>query len=292
MNILTHIPIEVLKNIGAGISLFKHFKEKHSQRRFDLLTNIERPFDIFEEMLSRCGRSLDIENKAILEIGPGNSLTIGLIFLACGAKKIYFIDRFKHLIWDEYDIAFHKKVLRKIEEKKFPFSALATKSVAFARNGSINFDPDRIEYSFGDVASLPLDNCSIDCVFSNAVLEHVHSIKEAINEISRVTRPGGIGIHGIDLRDHFFQATPLRLLQYPDWLWNLMTWNRSGYTNRLRISDYLDLFRKTDFRIERWMPTREYKGSTAEVKLNNKFKSYPQNELKILAFWILLRKKR
>ncbi|MBA7698017.1 hypothetical protein ES703_106691 [subsurface metagenome] len=280
MNALMHIPIEVLKNIGTRITLFKHFEEKYSRQRFDLLKDTDRPFNIVKETLKYCDGSLDIENKVVLEIGPGNSLAIGLIFLACGAKKIYFVDRFKHLFWDEHDIAFHKKVLEKIEEKKFPFSALATKSVTFTRSGSINFDCDRIEYRFGDVASLPLDDCSIDCVFSNAVLEHVHSIKEAINKISRVTRPDGIGIHEIDLRDHFFRATPLRLLRYPDWLWNLMSWNRPGYTNRLRFSDYFDLFKQASFEIRKWIVTREYKENIDETKLNSKFKAYSQGELK------------
>jgi len=292
MNTLMYIPAEVLKNIGAGISLFRYFKEKYSRRRFDLLTDINRPFNVFQETFNRCDKSLDIKNKIVLEIGPGNSLAIGLMLLACGARKVYFVDRFKHLFWDDEDIAFHKKILKKIEEKKFPFSSLVNKSITFTPNGSINFEPNRIEYLSADVASLPLNNCSIDYVFSIAVLEHVHKIKKAINEISRVTKPGGIGIHEIDLRDHFFQAAPLRLLQYPNWLWNLMTWNRPGYTNRLRVSDYLDLFRKANFKIKKWIAMKKYKGNIAEVKLNNKFKTYPQDELRILTFWILLRKKK
>jgi len=266
MNTLMYIPAEVLKNIGAGISLFRYFKEKYSRRRFDLLTDINRPFNVFQETFNRCDKSLDIKNKIVLEIGPGNSLAIGLMFLACGARKVYFVDRFKHLFWDDEDIAFHKKILKKIEEKKFPFSSLVNKSITFTPNGSINFDPNRIEYLSADVAFLPLNNCSIDYVFSNAVLEHVHKIKKAINEISRVTKPGGIGIHEIDLRDHFFQAAPLRLLQYPNWLWNLMTWNRPGYTNRLRVSDYLDLFRKANFKIKKWIAMKKYRKITEIIQ--------------------------
>jgi len=36
-------------------------------------------------------------------------------------------------------------------------------------------------------------------------------------------------------------------LRYPEWLWNLMRWNRSSYVNRLRQSEWLDLFKRTGF---------------------------------------------
>lgn len=284
------ISLEIAKNIGAGVPLLRHLKEKHSQRRRDLLADIGRPFDVFEGLINRCGENLEIKDKVVLEIGPGNSLAIGLLFLVCGARKVYLVDRFKHLFWDKCDIAFHKKLLAKIEEKNFPFASIASKAITFTHNGSIDLDSNKLEYRFGDAANLPLDDCCIDIVFSNAVFEHVHNAGKAINEMGRVTKKGGIGTHEIDLRDHFFQNTPLRLLQYSDLLWNLMTWNRPGYTNRLRLPDYLEIFRGSGFLVKRLETTREYEGGISSLKIARKFRDYSYEDLRILAFWVLLQK--
>ncbi|GAH95169.1 unnamed protein product, partial [marine sediment metagenome] len=70
---------------------------------------------------------------------------------------------------------------------------------------SINFDSDKIEYRCTDTANLPFADNSIDCVFSNAVLEHIHNPQKVICEIARVTKRIGIGIHEVDFRDHFFK---------------------------------------------------------------------------------------
>ena len=293
MNKLIQISIEIIKNIGSGIPFLRHFKEKHSQKRIDKLTNIEKRFDLFEEMLNHCKKNLNIEEKIILEIGPGNSLVNGLLFLAHGAKRVYLIDRFKHLFWDNHDIVHLKKLIKKIE-KKSPFPAAAISAVSFTNNSNlVAFDHGKIELRFGDAASLPFSDCSIDCIFSYAVLEHVHNIKKAINEMSRVIRHGGTVIHEVDLRDHFFsqQEPSLRLLRYPDWLWNLMSWNRPGYTNRLRAPDYIKLFKLAGFEILKYKITSKYEGNINKLKINNKFNIHSIDELKVLRFWVVAMKK-
>lgn len=285
------IPIEIIKNVIAGVPLLRQLKEKHSKRRVQLFDDVDRFFDVFEKLLNLCDENLNIKDKVVLEIGPGNSLAIGLLFLACGAKKVFLVDRFKHLFYDDYDISFHRKVLERIKEKDFPFFSAASEAVIFTKGGSIDFDKDKIEYRLGNAANLPMKNNSIDIVFSNAVFEYVHDIKKAISEIGRVTKPSGLGIHEIDLRDHFFQSQPLRLLQYPDWLWNLMAWNRPGYTNRLRLSDFLKLFESYGFLIRKLVPTREYEGDILSLKVNRKFTDFSYEQLRALAFQVLLQKK-
>jgi SAM-dependent methyltransferase len=285
MSDLINVPWEIIKNVGAGIPFLRHLKEKHSQKRLDLLEDSERPFNVFRNMLDRCGPEVDFKGKTVLEVGPGNSLAIGLLFLAHGARKVYLMDRFKHLFWDDRDVAYHQMVINKIKESDLPFADAAADAVSCMR-GAITCDPSRLEYRFSDSASIPLKDGSVDCVFSNAVLEHVHNITKAIRECARVTRKGGIGIHEVDLRDHFYQETPLRLLQYSDWLWNLMTWNRPGYSNRLRYSDYLKHFKEAGFQIKKEIMLRQYAENVCEV--NRQFQKYSMSELAILAFGIVL----
>lgn len=290
MNDYICIPFEIVKNIGAAIPLLRHAKEKHSQRRYDLLVDVERPFRVFAKLIKRSNGMLDIRDKLILEIGPGNSFAMAMLFIAHGAKKVYLVDRFKHLFWDDHDINFHKHIIDRLKNSNYSFSSIAIEAISFNKRGSISFDCDRIEYRFGDAANLPIDDESVDFVFSNAVLEHVHHIHKAIKEIARITKTSGIGAHEIDLRDHFFQNTPLRLLQYSDYLWNLMAWYRPGYTNRLRLSDYLSLFKNAGFSVKKLEPSREYDGNFSNIKMNKTFKIYPPEELKVLAFYTFLQK--
>jgi ubiquinone/menaquinone biosynthesis C-methylase UbiE len=51
----------------------------------------------------------------------------------------------------------------------------------------------------GDVRRLPYPDGAFDAAFSVAVLEHVDDVAGALRELHRVTRPGGLGHHGIDI---------------------------------------------------------------------------------------------
>lgn len=287
---LVQMPLEISKNIGASMPFFRNLKEKHSGRRRALLNDMDRFFQVFNNLTDRCNGITDVKGKTVLEIGPGNSLAIALLFLASGAKKVFLVDRYKHLFWDEADSEFHMQLMKRIEH--FPFASEAFQSINIdTSKGVIEFDHERIQYQIGDVSYLPLENETIDIVFSNAVLEHVHEISKAIGELSRVTKSGGYGIHEIDLRDHFhIHANPLRLLGYPDGLWNAMTYYRPGYTNRLRLSDYTHIFEESGFLTIKVIVTRRYEGDLSKIKMAKKFLDYTSDDIKTLAFWTLLQK--
>src|SRR6202034_3743603 len=44
----------------------------------------------------------------------------------------------------------------------------------------------------GDATSMPFPDASFDCVIASEVLEHIPHDQQAMNEITRVLRPGGI----------------------------------------------------------------------------------------------------
>lgn len=284
------IPVEIAKNFVSMISPLRSLREKHSCKRSELLKNINRPFQICQNLLNRGKDKINLEGKTVLEVGPGNSLGIGLILLALGAKKVYFIDKFKHIFWDKEAIAFHRKLFSEIVNSEYPYREVVSEAVSVGAQG-IELNSNLIEYRLGDAAKLPVENKSIDFVFSNAVLEHVHKPEAAVKETARITKAGGLNYHEIDLRDHFFQSTPLRLLRYSDVLWNLMTWYRPGYTNRLRFSEWIEIFDRY-FQIEIVDHTTIVANNIAlcDIKLHKKFNKYPLDEFGIMAFWVLLSK--
>lgn len=102
-----------------------------------------------------------------------------------------------------------------------------------------------IEYRIYDGRRIPFDEASFDRVWAMDVLEHVRHPELTVAEVRRVLRPGGLLVCRVDLRDHYHLQDPCRWLEclkYPRRLWNAMTWNRSSYVNRLRYSQWQEMF--------------------------------------------------
>ena len=67
-----------------------------------------------------------------------------------------------------------------------------------------------------DAHAIPFADDSFDCIFSYAVLEHLHNPFVALSEVARVLRPGGwfIGTvsQGEPFHSSYFHHTPWALL--------------------------------------------------------------------------------
>ncbi|MEO5954652.1 MAG: methyltransferase domain-containing protein [Nitrospiraceae bacterium] len=112
----------------------------------------------------------------------------------------------------------------------------------------------QIAYVVYEGKEMPLTTESVDLIFSYTALEHTRYPSVTVQECFKILRPGGMLVSVIDLGDHSFygknKTHPDRVfdcLQYPEWLWNLMRWNRSSYVNRLRQSDWIRVFAEAGF---------------------------------------------
>lgn len=280
---------EVAKNILNLFPFFRYLREKVSKRRKRLISNVDAPFGVFARHFNRLPSQISLDDKVVLEIGPGNSVAIALLLLAFGARKVVLVDKFKHLYWDNNNIKYHKRIVDLIRLRRLPFADNAASAILIEKN-RVFFNHKKIEYHFCDAANLPFNDDSFDIVMSNAVLEHVHGIEDAIKELYRITKRGGIGIHEIDLGDHFCRKKALNLLRYPRWLWILMAFNRPGYSNRLRFADLVGLFRRSGFDVVKSEALNCYSGDIEISEIDKKFRGKSTDELRILTFWILLRK--
>ena len=57
---------------------------------------------------------------------------------------------------------------------------------------SVNrFSPRPVNFTLGDIRSLPFENDSFDLIYSVSVLEHTTSREHAISEFARILKPGG-----------------------------------------------------------------------------------------------------
>lgn len=92
----------------------------------------------------------------------------------------------------------------------------------FAPLTYLNFSYVGVDYCnaaadlLADAHAIPFEDESFDCIFSYAVLEHLHNPFIALHEISRVLKPGGFFIgtvaQGEPFHDSYFHVTPWGML--------------------------------------------------------------------------------
>jgi SAM-dependent methyltransferase len=131
---------------------------------------------------------------------------------------------------------------------------------------SDGIDRDRLSFKQETFHSISLEDGEADVVYSNSFLEHVSQAEAGVTELSRITRPGGMGIHNIDLTDHKRYGDPshpmLAFLQ-----------DDSGeelvdHSNRLRLPDFVRMFERQGFDI---LATRVWLNADMSAELRSTF---------------------
>ncbi len=69
---------------------------------------------------------------------------------------------------------------------------LSEAQVAIARDGALGNGVKNVEFRVGDVYEIPFPDGSFNAVFSHTVLEHLKRPDDAISEMLRVLKPGGV----------------------------------------------------------------------------------------------------
>jgi len=280
--------IELAKNVASTFDPIREWIERRSARRAVEAQDNSRPFTLWQELSDRTGGRLSVQGREVLEVGPGRSLGLSLIFLAAGARRVYAVDRFRHLFWDRLDRRHTVAVLERLDAEGWPFAGAARHAVRDIDSENVSFDPDLLIYRQADGAALPLADASVDLTYSNAVLEHVHHPDAVVRELARVTRRGGDSVHEIDFRDHFVERDRLRFLEFPEWEWQLRARLRPGYTNRLRVGDFQRLFREVGFELLSGMITQHFEMKDVEAmrpRWASRFRDRSAEELSTAAYW-------
>ncbi|MFA5024712.1 MAG: methyltransferase domain-containing protein [Patescibacteria group bacterium] len=192
---------------------------------------------------------IDLYNKKILEIGSGNLPVLGYFFIIFDKIKFYCAS-------DPYraENFFSKKNVKKQldiinEFKKRKISEI--KDYVNIKEKKNILNKDFIEFINLDITENINIGEKFDIIISNAVLEHIkkEKINQAIKNMNLVLNDGGIMVHEIDFRDHTNFNRPLANLKYTDEEWDKLTKDTIFYTNRLKLSDYIEIFQRNNFEI-------------------------------------------
>lgn len=227
------------KNILRGYSSPKPFALAETDRcvAYDL-----KVVDEWLLHLADYTGSAALRGKAVLELGPGSDLGIGLYLLAKGAAA--------YNACDVNDLTQHAP-------KSF-YSALIDRITAVQPGANREYLESQIEgvrrrtasslrvvvrSDFDLVSSFGAD--SIDLVFSQAAFEHFDDVVRTVQQLSMVCKPGAAIVAEIDLKTHsrwIRDKDPNNIYRFSNSIYRAF-WFR-GIPNRVRPYQYKEIFER------------------------------------------------
>lgn len=238
------------------------------------------------EQVLRLNPSLD--KIRILELGPGINLGPLLILASHGAKVIA-ADRFLTPWSDRYHREFYERLRRAWDG---PSAAL---DLVVSSNG---YHKDAITLLQEPAEALrSIESSAIDCVFSNAVLEHVFDLPAVCRELGRVTKVGGVNSHQVDFRHHSDFSRPLEFLLSPEREFRTNFRQKCGELgNRWRPSEVEALFTRSGFELLQSVPTQWAEDSYLDEFVRRlratscRYKTWPVEDLRVVSARFELRR--
>jgi len=225
-------------------------------------------------MLAHYG--MDTNPSVVAEIGPGDSLGIGLMALLTGSDRYIALDAVEFadmetsrtmlgelvkLINERADIASteaYKKVKPKLDSYSFPVHILGEDRIGkyvlakraaridatLAAGGGMD---SIIEYRVPWSDAPLIEVNSVDLIFSQAVLEHVIDLPVAYAAMYSWCRPGGVISHQIDFKCHGTTDEWNGHWVVKDWLWRILKGRRPYLLNREPWSKHKQLLEDVGF---------------------------------------------
>lgn len=213
--------------------------------------------------------SADLLEKRVLELGFGDNVGVGLLFIAAGASSMFGIDKF----YSKRDITREREIYLALRET-LDGTEKARFDNAVELSDGITFNSNRIKPLNGltleqATARLFSDNHQFDLIVSRAVLEEIYDPEGVLRASDQLLRPGGMMLHKIDLSDYgiFRDAGmhPLTFLTIPRFLYEKMA-SDSGIPNRKMMGYYQQKFEEMGYATRIFVCSTV--GSTAPVLWN------------------------
>lgn len=211
--------------------------------------------------------------KVVAEIGPGDSLGIGLAALISGAEKYYAFDIVRHTelknnikILEELISLFKEKapipgvdefpeIQPRIASNSFPENLV---DVNYLNHSKLEKIKENLEKGTGDFIQYivpwngdnELEEETVDLVLSQAVMEHVIDLDKSYKAMYKFLKKEGYISHQIDYKAHETHKVWNGHWIYNDLLWKIIMHGRSYPINRKPHSEHIKKINQAGFTIK------------------------------------------
>lgn len=221
-----------------------------------------------------------IKGGILAELGPGDTLGIGISALLDGFEKYYAFDTIPHA-----DVKKNLNVLSDIQQ----LTMSEKSSVAELREDLLN-NQTKLKYiTDWNCNNNPLLNESLDLILSNAVLEHVLNLEQTYRLMWNWLKPGGWCSHVIDYGAHEFSNKWFEHWYFKSIYWKFLMHGRMYPINRYPHSYHIKIVKNIGFEVVYEEKTID---RNADInKISTEIKKYFETEdLSISSSHIILRK--
>ncbi len=266
-------------------------------------------------VMAHDGGLLQAPPAAVAELGPGDSIGIGLAALLSGAKKYQALDVVKYAN-GERNLAILHELIRLFENREpipdqdefpevkpylatyaFPrhilTEAILERALAAPRLARIRqsvCEPSAADGMIFYAAPWNdphiIEERAIDMLYSQAVLEHVSDLPGTYAAMQRWLKPTGFVSHQIDFKSHGKAATWDGHWKYSDGVWRVIVGRRPYLLNRAPYSTHVDLLQENGFKIVKQVLVHAPPGIRRE-ELAPRFRELSDDDLHICGAYVL-----
>jgi SAM-dependent methyltransferase len=251
---------------------------------------------------------------AVAEIGPGDTLGLGVAAVLSGVKVYHGYD-VKPYADTQRSVVLVDELARMLRTREpcrpkgfpeferllpadhFPHDILTDERLRGSLTDerirdvrrSIEGEGDLIRYR-APWASTGFERSACDLVLSHSVLEYVDDLDSFMRAVHDLLKPGGWTSHQIDLSSLRITRAWNGHLAYPEWLWRVVVGMRSHRPNRKLPADYLRAMRNAGLEVVEFTQLRRDGGLRRE-SMAEPFRSAPAEEVDCIAIFVVARRR-
>jgi hypothetical protein len=265
---------------------------------------------------AHCGVSVP---RSVAEIGPGDSIGVGLAALLSGANEYRALDVVRYAtverslkVFDELVSLFRMRAARPtkgwpdfdqfLDGDLFPGNLLTQAHLdrtlaedrvrairAALMNPGVPADGILVSYAVPWTDASVIEDASIDLIFSHSVLEHVVDLDSTYRCMYRWLRPGAWMSHQIDFSSHGIGRQWNGHRAYGEMLWKVIVGRRPWLLNREPPSSHLKILENQRFEMGTQLRQTQYGGLVSE-ELAPRWRQLPTEELQTLSLYLQARR--
>jgi hypothetical protein len=250
---------------------------------------------------------LNTDPRVVAELGPGDSLGVGMAALLSGADRYNAVDVVQHAnvernlsVLDELVALFSRRadipgedefpsVQPPLQSYRFPSHILTVERLGNALRRdrlerlraslmACNSDESLIKYRAPWYRTDVIEERSIDLIFSQAVLEHIDRLQEIYEAMKLWLAPNGYLSHSVDLKSHGSASEWNGHWTYSEFAWSVVRGKEKFFINREPKSTHLRLLENEGFCIVCERTTRG-RNALSRRQLAKRFRGLKDDDL-------------